>query len=196
MDVSRSAAFTLIELSVVIAILAILVAIAIPAMSYLRSSADQTSCTNNLRQIGLIVHNAVADNDSRIPELSADSGQNDKDALVEFIKANGGTDDLLICPAEKRLHRVSTSSYFWLSFFANSPIGTPGFHGISVPASQAPLILENWADNALPHASKGSSSSAGNVLMADGSVKKLPLDGDRFKMEGGAGGFSLSLPSD
>jgi prepilin-type N-terminal cleavage/methylation domain-containing protein/prepilin-type processing-associated H-X9-DG protein len=196
MNASRHAAFTLVELSAVIVILGILIAVSIPALGYLRSSADRTGCINNLRQIGLIVHNAAADNDGRIPNVSTDSNPNEsgKVFLAEFIKANGGPPDLLVCPTEKRLHQVSTSSYFWLSFFGNSPLGTPAARGVSVPASQAPLVLENWGNGALPHASKGALSSAGNVLMADGSVKKLPLDGDRLKMEGRGGGFSLSLP--
>jgi prepilin-type N-terminal cleavage/methylation domain-containing protein/prepilin-type processing-associated H-X9-DG protein len=66
----RSRGFTLIELLVVIAIIAVLIALLLPAVQAAREAARRAQCVNNLKQLGLALHNYESTNSVLPPQMS------------------------------------------------------------------------------------------------------------------------------
>ncbi|MCA9133857.1 MAG: DUF1559 domain-containing protein, partial [Planctomycetales bacterium] len=89
----RQRGFTLVELLVVIAIIGVLVGLLLPAVQAAREAARRMQCTNNLRQLGLAVHNYESAN-RRLPSgwiannLRGEPGWGWAAALLPFMEGS------------------------------------------------------------------------------------------------------------
>ncbi|QDS98125.1 DUF1559 family PulG-like putative transporter [Adhaeretor mobilis] len=127
-QIKKHSAFTLVELLVVIAIIGVLVGLLLPAVQAAREAARRMSCSNNIRQLALAMHNYESANGKFPPSLfigknqyrwsalarvmpymeqgnfasSADFNQDYHDVFLDGVLLKSKRMDMLVCSSEEK----------------------------------------------------------------------------------------------
>ena len=120
---SSTRGFTLIELLVVIAIIAVLIALLLPAVQAAREAARRAQCVNNLKQIGLALHNYHSTNDCFPPGALA-LFANGNVADINNPKNNWGPSAHARMLPSLEQQALYNALNFSVGVF-NDPLGTP-----------------------------------------------------------------------
>lgn len=127
----RARGFTLIELLVVIAIIAILIALLLPAVQQAREAARRTQCKNNMKQLGLALHN-YHDVHNTFPSGWIAVGPNRVQSAHDGI--NGAGWGAMVLPY---LDQAPLYNRFNAGFAIHDPVNVPFIDNI-LPAWQCP----------------------------------------------------------
>src|SRR4051812_35881698 len=117
MELKSRRGFTLIELLVVIAIIAVLIALLLPAVQAAREAARRAQCTNNLKQLGLALHNYASATNSFPPgNVTARTGYTD----ASLSQWTGWSPHAMLLPYMEQTPLYNAAN-FMLACCQNSP---------------------------------------------------------------------------
>jgi prepilin-type N-terminal cleavage/methylation domain-containing protein/prepilin-type processing-associated H-X9-DG protein len=184
-------AFTLIELAIVTVVIAVLVALILPAVMRPRMRTKRTGCVNNLKQVGLAFRIFANDNGERLPwEVATNQGGSREFVDVPFsafhhflVMSNElSTPRVLVCPQEQQRTSATNFSTFQgnqaLSYFAG--FDASDVNPVSILSGDRFLESTRAPTNGLLTLSplsqlwwrKSPHGNVGNVVMGDGSVQQ------------------------
>ena len=165
------AAFTLVELLVVIALIATLAALLLPAFGRAKESGRATACLSNLHQIGLALQLYVQDNGNRLPTMRDKNltATNELPSPDLVLSNYLGNIRILQCPSDRQnLFQTTGSSYSWNSLLNGEDADHLVAFGLNFDPHQIPLMF----DKDKFHKARGPKKEL-NYLYADGHIKNL-----------------------
>ncbi len=139
--------FTLVELVVVVAIIAVLAGVAVPVSMSMVAKGREAACLSNLRSIGVGLQGYLDDNSQLLPTLTLGRSdrQSDEPVLETVLLPYIGGADVFHCPADKEQFLKTGSSYNWNVTQNGLHITKVGFFGIEDRPEAVPLVSDKEA---------------------------------------------------
>jgi prepilin-type N-terminal cleavage/methylation domain-containing protein/prepilin-type processing-associated H-X9-DG protein len=170
----RLKAFTLVELLVVLAIIAILAALLLPAVNRARESGRGAACISNLRQVGIALQLYVDDNQQRLPVMRDRGSVTDTNlpsvpSVETVLRDPLSNTNVLRCPSDRQqIFEQTGSSYSWNSLLNGQRADDLKVLGMSFDSHAIPVFFDKESF----HAARGPAKAV-NYLYADGHIKNL-----------------------
>jgi prepilin-type N-terminal cleavage/methylation domain-containing protein/prepilin-type processing-associated H-X9-DG protein len=166
-------AFTLVELLVVLAIIAILASLLLPAIARTKESGRSAGCLSNLHQLGIALQLYVQDNQNHLPKMydwSTNLILNTiGPSMVQVLSNYTSSPNVFRCPSDnQKLFEITGSSYSW-NFLLN---GEDAEHLEVFTNAYDPHQIPVVFDKDKFHIIRGQSKAV-NYLYADGHIKNL-----------------------
>jgi prepilin-type N-terminal cleavage/methylation domain-containing protein/prepilin-type processing-associated H-X9-DG protein len=171
--------FTLIELLVVIAIIAVLIALLLPAVQAAREAARRAQCINNLKQIGLALHNYQSANDCFPPGglNNATGGSTENSEFAPHVRLLSGLEGQALYNAANFSVGVINDVY---GEYANSTVSLTRIQGFLCPSNALPsYLMTEWGAplNLFSAVCNSYFASVGSSLEYDSAFSAAPPNG-------------------
>ena len=168
-------AFTLLELLVVLAIIALLAGLLLPALGRAKASARAAACLSNLHQVGIALQIYVPENSNKMPvlrDVSTDpavAATNTFPAIQNALATQLSNTNVLRCPSDGPDYFGRTgSSYGWNSLLNGEDADHLKVFNIPFSALEIPVVYDKESF----HSQLGANRAV-NYLYADGHIKNL-----------------------
>jgi prepilin-type N-terminal cleavage/methylation domain-containing protein/prepilin-type processing-associated H-X9-DG protein len=166
----RREAFTLVELLVVIAIIGILIALLLPAVQAAREAARRSQCANNLKQLGLAMHNYVSAF-TCLPNAGWPAPEVPPAGMTKFLSDYSPLAKLLPFSEQQNLHNLIDFNVY---------MGHPG-------SDDLPASLHVAAGTVVPLFMCPSDTGKAVQTLTMPSGATIPVAGSSYAMNGGSG---------
>lgn len=171
MNTGRSgarAAFTLVELLVVIGIVALLAGLAYPVYQRVSQGGKSAACISNLRQLGAGLNAYLNDHEMRMPVLmvARESLKQDVPVIDNTLNAYVTSPAVFSCPSDnKNFFATTGTSYCWNVALNDQPLATLNFMQLVTDLTHIPIISDKEGFH--PYL-----EDKVNILYADGHATK------------------------
>jgi prepilin-type processing-associated H-X9-DG protein len=161
------AAFTLLEIIVLLGIIILLLTLVIPAIWSMREGGRAIACLSNLRQIGVGVNLYLAEHDLTIPTLQSarNSVSQNVPAIDTVLAPYLKSPAVFVCPSDSKIAKATGTSYYWNSALNGQKLGSLNFLKLTADQSQIPLLSDKEGFHPFQQ-------NKVNILYADGHADK------------------------